>query len=152
MPAADAERWYGGATGHVADGSRQGRRLYLQLPEGFLCPPDSPTGVDNLVLAGTSMPHVLWELQGYQTAHFASHENADGSVTTTFEGFEQLSAGTLDAEEYDDFVRDTVNFLAYISEPIRSDRRTLGVWVLIFLVFFYIIASMLKKQIWKDVK
>jgi len=38
-----------------------------------------------------------------------------------------------------------------MSEPIRSTRRVLGVWVLIFLLFFWIIASMLKKQIWKDV-
>jgi len=54
-------------------------------------------------------------------------------------------------EEYDAFVRDTVNFLEYISEPVRSTRRVLGVWVLMFLGFFLIIAIMLKKQIWKDV-
>jgi ubiquinol-cytochrome c reductase cytochrome c1 subunit len=58
----------------------------------------------------------------------------------------------LDAEEFDDFVRDTVNFLAYISEPIRSERRKLGVWVLMYLIVFWVIAVMLKKQIWKDVK
>ena len=85
-------------------------------------------------------------------AHFDLHENEDGSVTTTFEGFETVTAGMLDAEEYDEFVRDTVNFMAYISEPVRSDRRKLGVWVLMFLIFFYIVAAMLKKQIWKDVK
>ena len=97
------------------------------------------------------MPHVLWELQGYQTARFVSHDNEDGSVTRTFEGFDVLSAGKMDTEEYDAFVRDTVNFLAYIAEPVRSDRRKLGVWVLMFLIFFYVVASMLKKQIWKDV-
>ena len=68
------------------------------------------------------------------------------------EGFEQLSAGSMDAEEYDDFVRDTVNFLAYIAEPIRSDRRKLGVWVIMFLIFFFILSTQLKKQIWKDVQ
>jgi ubiquinol-cytochrome c reductase cytochrome c1 subunit len=97
------------------------------------------------------MPHVLWELQGYQAANFDRHENEDGSVTTTFEGFESLSAGSMDAEEYDDFVRDTVNFLAYIAEPIRSERRKLGVWVIMFLIFFFILSTQLKKQIWKDV-
>ena len=98
------------------------------------------------------MPHVLWDLQGYQTAHFTEHANEDGSTTKTFEGFESLSAGTMDAEDYDDFVRDTVNFLAYIAEPVRSDRRKLGVWVLIFLLFFLVLATQLKKEIWKDVK
>jgi len=90
-------------------------------------------------------------LQGYQAANFDHHENEDGSVTTTFNGFEPLSAGSMDAEEYDDFVRDTVNFLAYIAEPIRSERRKLGVWVIMFLIFFFILSTQLKKQIWKDV-
>ena len=113
---------------------------------------NSPTGVDNVVLAGTSMPHVLWELQGFQSANFETHKNEDGSVTSEFKGFEMLSAGSMDAEQYDDFVRDTTNFLAFIAEPIRQDRRTIGVWVLIYLAVFLIIARMLKKQIWKDVK
>ena len=79
-------------------------------------------------------------------------EDADGNISEHFEGFEQVTTGSMSAEDYDAFVRDTTNFLAYISEPIRSDRRKLGVWVLMFLFFFWIIASMLKKQIWKDVK
>ena len=65
---------------------------------------------------------------------------------------EDCAPGSMSAEEYDEFVRDTTNFLAFIAEPIRQDRRTLGVWVLIFLVFFLILATQLKKEIWKDVK
>jgi ubiquinol-cytochrome c reductase cytochrome c1 subunit len=153
MSAEDARRWYGVAPPDMSLIARSRGVDYLySFLKGFYISPDSPTGVNNVVLAGTAMPHVLAELQGFQTANFSSHENADGSVTTSFEGFELLSAGTMDAEQYDDFVRDTVNFLAYISEPIRSDRRTLGVWVLMYLVFFFVIALMLKKQIWKDVK
>ena len=149
----DALRWYGVVPPDMSLIARsKGVDYIYTFLKGFYVSPDSPTGVNNVALAGTSMPHVLWELQGYQSANFEVEENEDGSVTTTFTGFEKLSEGSLDAEEYDDFVRDTVNFLAYISEPIRSDRITLGVWVLMFLVFFYILASMLKKQIWKDVK
>lgn len=153
MPSEDAKRWYGVAPPDLSLAARsKGVDYIYNFMKGFYVDQQSPTGVNNLVLAGTSMPHVLWELQGYQTANFSKHDNEDGSVTTTFEGFEMLSAGSLDAEDYDEFVRDTVNFLAYISEPIRSDRRKLGVWVLMFLIFFYILAAMLKKQIWKDVK
>ena len=153
MSAQDARRWYGVAPPDMSLIARSRGVDYIYgFLKGFYVSPDSPTGVNNRVLAGTAMPHVLAELQGYQTANFSTHENADGSVTASFEGFELLSAGTMDAEQYDDFVRDTVNFLAYISEPIRSDRRTLGVWVLMYLVFFLVIALMLKKQIWKDVK
>ena len=153
MSSVDAARWYGVAPPDMSLMVRaKGADHVYNFLKGFYVSKDSPTGVDNLVLAGTSMPHVLWELQGFQAANFSIHDNDDGSVTTTFEDFEALTAGSMDAKEYDEFVRDTVNFLAYISEPIRSDRRKLGVWVLMYLIFFYILASMLKKQIWKDVK
>jgi ubiquinol-cytochrome c reductase cytochrome c1 subunit len=153
MPPADAARWYGKAPPDMSLMARaKGADYVYNFLKGFYVSPESPSGVDNLVLAGTSMPHVLWELQGYQAANFEHHENDDGSVTTTFEGFEQMSPGSMDAEDYDDFVRDTVNFLVYISEPIRSDRRKLGVWVIMFLIFFFILSVQLKKQIWKDVK
>ena len=152
MPAADAARWYGKAPPDLSLMARaKGADYIFSFLKGFYVDPDSPTGVDNTVLPGTSMPHVLWELQGYQEAVFTEH--TDGGVTTLeFEGFESLAAGTLDDEDYDAFVRDTVNFLVYIAEPIRSDRRKLGVWVLMYLIVFWIIALMLKKQIWKDVK
>ena len=153
MPAEDAARWYGKAPPDLSLMARaKGADYVYNFLKGFYVSPESPTGVDNLVLAGTSMPHVLWELQGYQAAHFEQHENADGSVTTVFEKFDEVSAGQLDAEAYDEFVRDTVNFLAYISEPVRSERRTLGVWVIMFLIFFMIIAIQFKKEIWKDVE
>ena len=152
MPANDAARWYGTAPPDLSLLARsKGVDHVYNFLKGFYVSDESPTGVDNLVLSGTSMPHVLWELQGYQAARFEDHSNEDGSITTTFEGFEQLTAGKMDSEDYDDFVRDTVNFLAYIADPIRSDRRKIGVWVLMFLTFFYIVANMLKKQIWKDV-
>ena len=153
MTSEDARRWYGNAPPDLSLIARAKGVDYLyNFLKGFYTAEDSPTGVDNLVLAGTSMPHVLWELQGYQRANFSMHENEDGSVTTTFEGFDSVIPGSMDAQQYDDFVRDTVNFLAYIAEPIRSDRQTLGVWVIMFLIFFLVLASMLKKQIWKDVK
>ncbi len=158
MPTADAARWYGTAPPDLSLMARaKGADRIYNFLKGFYVSEGGPTGVDNRVLAGTSMPHVLWQLQGYQQAVFTKHEVKDdeGKIVTTareFAGFEQLTAGTMDSEDYDKFVRDTVNFLAYIAEPIRSERRKLGVWVMMFLIFFLIIAHMLKKQIWKDVK
>mgnify|MGYP001811860989 CR=1 FL=1 len=153
MPADEAARWYGTAPPDLSLMARaKGADYVFNFLKGFYVEPGSPSGVNNVVLAGTSMPHVLWELQGYQEANFEHHENEDGSTTTGFKGFEQLSAGSLDAEEYDEFVRDTTNFLAFIAEPIRQDRRKLGVWVLMFLIFFFVLAAQLKKQIWKDVE
>jgi ubiquinol-cytochrome c reductase cytochrome c1 subunit len=152
MPAADAERWYGVAPPDMSLIARaKGADYIYSFLKGFYVEEGSPTGVNNTVLPGTAMPHVLWELQGNQKANFETHTE-DGVTTQVFLDFEPLSEGELGAEEYDDFVRDTVNFLAYIAEPVRGERRTLGTWVLIYLVVFLIIARMLKKQIWKDVK
>jgi ubiquinol-cytochrome c reductase cytochrome c1 subunit len=152
MPEAAAGRWFGVAPPDLSlIGRVKGADYIYSFLKGFYVQAESPTGVDNTVLAGTSMPHVLWELQGFQRAVFSEHTE-DGVTTRHFEGFETLGEGSLDAEGFDEFVRDTVNFLVYIAEPIRSERRTLGVWVLMYLIFFWIIAVMLKKQIWKDVK
>ncbi|MDH5213612.1 MAG: cytochrome c1 [Gammaproteobacteria bacterium] len=148
MPAEDAARWFGQAPPDLSLMARaRGTDYVYSFLKGFYIDPDSPTGVDNVILAGTSMPHVLWELQGLQTAEFTNVEQ-QGVV---FDRFELFSPGALSPEEYDSFVRDTVNFMEYIAEPVRSTRRKLGVWVLMFLTVFLVIASMLKKQIWKDV-
>lgn len=148
MPMDDAARWFGQPPPDLSLIARaRGTDYVFNFLKGFYIDPDSPTGVDNRVLAGTSMPHVLWELQGYQNAIFSTDEKG----TSHFERFEMASPGMMSEEEFDEFVRDTTNFLEYISEPIRSTRRVLGVWVLMFLIVFWIIASMLKKQVWKDV-
>ena len=156
MPAEDAERWYGTAPPDLSLMARaKGADYIYTFLKSFYVQEGSPTGVDNLVMPATSMPHVLWGLQGYQKANFSEHteDDGDGNTTTTihFDGFEQITAGALDADDYDDFVRDTVNFLAYIAEPIRADRRKIGTWVIMYLLVFLVIAYMLKKQIWKDV-
>jgi ubiquinol-cytochrome c reductase cytochrome c1 subunit len=153
MPLDAAERWFGQPPPDMSLMARaRGADYIYNFLKGFYLDSESPTGVDNLHLPGTSMPHVLWELQGYQRAVFEEAEDdAEASVQLVFSHFESVSAGVISPEDYDAFVRDTVNFLEYISEPVRATRRVLGVWVLMFLTVFLIIATMLKNQIWKDV-
>jgi len=148
MAADDAARWFGQPPPDMSLMARARTTDYtFNFLKGFYLDPDSPTGVDNRVLPGTSMPHVLWELQGFQTGVFT--EDANG--TSVFGHFETRTSGSMSPGEFDSFVRDTVNFLEYMSEPVASTRRAMGVWVLIFLAFFWVIASLLKKEIWKDV-
>jgi ubiquinol-cytochrome c reductase cytochrome c1 subunit len=148
MPMDAAARWFGQPPPDLSLMARaRGTDYVYNFLKGFYLDPDSPTGVDNRVLGGTSMPHVLWELQGYQTAVFSTDENG----IQHFERFEQATTGTMSTEEFDEFARDTANFMEYMSEPIRSTRRVLGTWVIMFLIFFWILAYNLKKQIWKDV-
>ena len=148
MPMDAAARWFGQPPPDLSLMARaRGTDYVYNFLKGFYLDPDSPTGVDNRVLGGTSMPHVLWELQGYQTAVFSTDENG----IQHFERFEQATTGTMSTEEFDEFARDTASFMEYMSEPIRSTRRVLGTWVIMFLIFFWILAYNLKKQIWKDV-
>lgn len=114
---------------------------------------DSKTfGVNNTVLPGASMPHVLWDLQGIQTADFEVHKNEDGNEERQFVGFHLAKPGKLSPEEYDGFVRDTVNFLDYIAEPMQLERQRLGIKVLAYLTLLFVLALALKKEFWKDVK
>ncbi len=101
------------------------------------------------MLPGTAMPHVLADLQGVQRAVYKATEGEAGKGE--FEKFELVDKGSLTPAQYDEFVRDTVNFLQYIGEPIENTRKDLGIWVLLFLLMFTSFAYMLYKEYWKDV-
>ena len=110
-----------------------------------------PFGVNNLVYKDTAMPHVLWELQGEQ--HLVSKESiAAVYYDPSYSDFlELVSPGKLTEKEYDRTVRDLVNYLVYMGEPIKLKRTKIGVWVMFYLFIFLLIAYMLKKDYWKDI-
>ncbi len=149
MNPVDAERWFTVAPPDLSliARSRGNDYIYTYL-RSFYVAPNRPAGVDNVVMPGTNMPHVLWQLQGTQRAVFGTGERN----ARVFEGFEAVTPGGLEAEAFDDAVRDIVNFLDYIGEPIKRQRQQLGIRVIGFLLVFLLIAFMLKKEIWKDVK
>jgi ubiquinol-cytochrome c reductase cytochrome c1 subunit len=153
IKADDAKRWFGVVPPDLSliARSRGPDYLYAFL-RSFYADPAKASGWNNTVLPGTAMPHVLWELQGIQEAVWAGEPNAAGDVVHEFKEFRIATPGKLTPEEYDAFVRDTVNFLAYIGEPAQLQRRALGVPVITFLVFFTLLAYALKKEYWKDVK
>jgi ubiquinol-cytochrome c reductase cytochrome c1 subunit len=145
----DAVRWFGVVPPDLSliARSRGPDYLYTFL-RSFYVDESRPTGVENVVLPGTAMPHVLWELQGLQTA-VVEH---DESGLEHLAGFEILQPGTLSPDEYDGVVRDIVNFLVYIGEPMQLERRKLGVRVIAFLLVLLLISYLLKKEIWRDVE
>jgi ubiquinol-cytochrome c reductase cytochrome c1 subunit len=153
MPAADAERWFGVAPPDLSLVARsRGTDFLWTFMKSFYIDDTRQTGVNNLAIESVAMPHVLWELQGMQRAVFEEQRHEDGSSTIVFERFESVTPGILSPVEYDQFVRDLVNFLEYIGEPIQLERRRLGIWVLIFLLVFGLFAYALKNEIWKDIK
>ena len=66
--------------------------------------------------------------------------------------FEKTTAGKLTVEEYDRAVRDLTNFLVYLGEPAKLVRLKYGLWVMLFLGIFAVLAWMLKKEYWRDLK
>jgi ubiquinol-cytochrome c reductase cytochrome c1 subunit len=148
----DATRWFGRAPPDLSLMSRaRGPDYIYTFLRSFYVDPTSPiTGADNVVLPNTAMPDVLWELQGLQRAVFVP-DPEEGPGAQKFEKFETIKPGTLTPEEFDQVVRDIVNFLDYVGEPVQRERETLGIRVIAFLLVFLLIAYMLKKEIWKDV-
>jgi len=130
--------------------ARGGDWLYTYL-RTFYLDDSRPTGMNNLVFADVGMPHVLWEKQGLQKAVFKTEKGADGNDKHVFEKMEMIQAGTMSVEEYDAYVGDLVNFMVYMGEPVQLERRSMGVYVLIFLFVFAIVAYFMKKEYWKDV-
>ena len=152
MPAQDSANWFGRTPPDLSLVARaRGESWLYSFLKSFYVDPTKPTGTNNLVLTGASMPHVLWELQGVQRARFLQETDALGNVHEVFDGFEIVTPGSMDAQEYDTMVRDLVTFLSYIGEPIQLERRALGVKVILFLLLFLLFAVLLKKEIWKDV-
>lgn len=149
MPAEDAARWFGVEPPDMSLLARsRGTDYIYSFLRGFYASPERPTGVDNVVLPGTAMPHVLWELQGVNNAVFTTDENGNEH----FVRFEPGMPGQLSAAAYDEVVRDIVNFLDYMSEPIQLQRQALGIRVIAFLLVFLVLAGLLKREIWSDVK
>ena len=148
----DAQRWFGLVPPDLSLIARSKGPNYLyNFLRSFYLDPSRFTGVNNLMLPGASMPHVLVTLQGTQRAIFREAE-VNGTVQHVFDRFEQVSPGTMTPAEYDEFVRDTVNFLDYIGEPVKQKRQSLGILVMAFLVVFLVLAYLLKREIWRDVR
>jgi len=154
MHSEDANRWFGVTPPDLSLIARsRGTDYIYSFLRSFYRDPSRPTGMNNLVLPGAAMPHVLWDLQGVQAAVYEGESDAEqNTVHKKFKEFELAAQGSFSPQEYDNFVRDTVNFLDYISEPMQLERRSLGLRVLAFLLVFFVLAYLLKKEYWKDIK
>ncbi|MFY2765393.1 cytochrome c1 [Arenimonas sp. MALMAid1274] len=147
----DGNAWFGKAAPDlslVARAKLGGADWVYSYLKGFYVDETRPMGWNNTVFPGASMPHVLWEMQGIQRPVYGeSHDGAAPHV----EKLELATPGRLDARQYDQVARDISAFLQYVAEPAALKRESLGVWVLLFLAFFTLIAYLLKSEYWRDV-
>ncbi len=151
------------------------------LLRGYYRDASSPTGWNNIAYPNISMPHVFWQEQGPRETRIevneARRDPKSGAVqhvnvVTVYEpggassrtetptaslGAEGVSYAfkPLNQEQsrrFDEDAADLVAFLAFITDPTASKRAQIGVWVLMFLAVFTVIAWRLNAVYWKDVK
>ena len=123
MSEEDAKRWFGTVPPDLSltARSRSPEWIYTYL-RSFHADENSVTGWNNDLFEDVAMPHVLYKSQGDQSP-----------------------------EEYNEIVRELTNFLVYVAEPVKLIRYSIGIWVLIFMGVFTVIAYFLKKEFWKDI-
>jgi ubiquinol-cytochrome c reductase cytochrome c1 subunit len=144
MPAADSANWFGKTPPDLSLIARSRSPDYIyRFLKTFYSDPSRPTRSDNLAYPSTAMPAVLSDLEGVKAAVLGP--------TKMFDHFQTVSPGNMSAEQFDGFVRDTVNFLDYVGDPAQVERRSIGLWVVLFLLLLSAFAWALKKEYWKDV-
>lgn len=152
MPTGDAKKWFGNAPPDLSVIARaRGVDWLYTYFKTFYIDESRPFGVNNATFPDVGMPHALWELEGMKKAVMHTETDHEGNEHTVIAGYEMVTPGSMSEEQYDTAARDLTNFLAYTGEPIQLKRKALGVYVLIFLFFFFIVAYMLKKEYWKDI-
>jgi ubiquinol-cytochrome c reductase cytochrome c1 subunit len=120
--------------------------------KSFYKDPSTKTGWNNSLFPNVAMPHVLWESQGDQ--RLAVDERVDSLTGDKVQTRHLVMdrPGRMSAVEYDQYLGDLVSFLAYMAEPSQAWRKQWGVIVLFFLAGFFVLALLLKKEFWKDVR
>jgi ubiquinol-cytochrome c reductase cytochrome c1 subunit len=153
IPGTDSSNWFGRTPPDLSLTARaRGADWIYSFLKSFYADPSKPSGANNLVLEGASMPHVLWDLQGVQEAVYRTEIGADGEPHEVFDQFQITRPGSLSPEEFDVVAQDLTAFLVYISEPVQLERRSLGIKVILFLVVLFLFSFAYKKELWKDVK
>ena len=179
MDPADAEEWFGVVPPDLSVIARAKGADYLYSYLVTFYNDDNPArpfGVNNVVLSGAAMPHVLWPLGGHQ--EYVA-EQVNGTIkseavtgletqgdeilvhrSVTLDGGEVVSAtdrlrvatpGSEVPGQFRGEVRDLVNFLVYAAEPAQLERYGMGIWVLLFLAVLFVLSRMMYKEFWKDV-
>ena len=155
------KEWFGAPPPDLSVKARaRGANWIYSYLKSFYVDPSATRGVNNLMLPGTSMPHVLWELQGLQKlAASDKHHGDHGEKSMADEGhgnahaspFTMAVPGQLTPEEYDKSVADIVNFLVYVGEPAQLKRQSIGVGVLFFLAALGVLVYFMKRDYWEDI-
>ena len=158
MPDKDATDWFGKVPPDLtlvarsrASGAGSGPDYLYTLLRSYYRDDTKPTGWNNAAFPNIGMPHPLWELQGERKPVHQKIES-HGHEAERLAGWDVVKPGKMTQAEYDQNVGDLVAYLQWMAEPAAKNRVRIGVWVLIFLGFFTVVAWRLNAAYWKDVK
>lgn len=161
MDPAQAAVWFGKAPPDlslIARRKAEGPDWVYNYLKSFYIDESRPMGWNNSVFPGASMPNVLWQLQGSQHALTEAKHEGEACAKGEYKGrcitgfsIPDHRKGTLSPEQFDQVARDITAFLTYAGEPSAAKREALGVWVVLFLAMFTLLAYFLKKEYWQDV-
>lgn len=161
MSKKDAKDWFGAPPPDLsviararASGAGSGADWLYTYLRTFYRDPSRESGWNNMAFANVGMPHVLYDLQGEQVAKFVKEKDPHDSTKTIqkFEGFEIVKPGKMSKLEFDNAIGDLVGYLVWMAEPVATQRKQLGIAVLLFLgVFLLPCAWMLNRSYWKDI-
>jgi ubiquinol-cytochrome c reductase cytochrome c1 subunit len=106
------------------------------------------------VFPNVGMPFPLWELQGQQRAVFETQADPrdPSRKIEHLKGFEMAKPGSMTEAQYNEAAADLTAFLFWMAEPAATSRVRIGVWVMLFLAVFIVIAWRLNAVYWKDIK
>jgi ubiquinol-cytochrome c reductase cytochrome c1 subunit len=164
MTPADAKEWFGAAPPDLTliarsragfgMGANSGADYIYTFLRTYYRDDTKATGWNNAAFPNVGMPFPLWELQGQQRAVFAMQTDPHnpGKQTEVFKGFEMAQPGQMTQAQYNEAAADLTAFLYWMAEPQGTDRVRLGVWVMLFLSVFIVIAWRLNAAYWKDIK
>ena len=165
MDPKEAKEWFGNAPPDLTleAGLRGSDWIYTYLTS-FYIDEARPLGVNNKVYENVGMPHVLIDMQGTprsvcrQIPLIADNGGIKQDPLTgerlTQEkcGFLEVDKGTGDmsSDEFDQTMLDLTNFLAYMTDPLKVERETIGTYVLLYLFIFTMLSYLLYREFKKD--
>lgn len=169
MSDADAKKWFGVVPPDLTLVSRVRKPnwVYTYL-RSFYKDDSTVTGWNNSLYPSVAMPHVLWEMQGYpelislpdtagnakEDAHGEGNDAKPEDESVYVAGgakFDMTNRGSMSNAEFDSAMRDVTNYLTYLAEPAQLQRKTIGVWTMVFLIILLLLTMALKKEFWRDV-
>ncbi len=156
MDGKEAKVWFGATPPDLTMVTRvRGEAWLYTYLRTFYEDKKRPWGVNNKVFPDVGMPHVLMELQGVQ---IDSCGDMDPTTVDPLTGekvcglsVDPKRKGSMDPTHFDRAMYDMTNFLSYSAEPMKLERQSLGIYVLLFIVLLFIVTLLLKREYWKDV-